>query len=135
MAVAESDGTEREAQRGAVSEEQMKRIEAIIKPCKLEEVEKALAATQVHGMTVSEGKRFGRQRGQVEQYRGAEYEVQLITKARVDLVVGDDQAGACVPAIEQAAKTGRIGDGKIFMLPPIDESVRIRTGERGSAAL
>jgi nitrogen regulatory protein P-II 1 len=112
----------------------MKRIEAIIKPFKLEEVKDALSKVGVHGMTVDEVKGFGRQRGHKEVYRGAEYEVDFVPKVRVEVVVDDDHVTAVVDAIIASARTGKIGDGKIFV-SPVEEVVRIRTGERGSDAL
>ncbi|GBD26048.1 Nitrogen regulatory protein P-II [bacterium HR30] len=112
----------------------MKKIEAIIKPFKLDEVKEALAREGVQGMTVSEVKGFGRQKGHTELYRGAEYVVDFLPKIKIEVLVTDDKAAACVRLIEQTAKTGRIGDGKIFVLP-VDEVVRIRTGERGVDAI
>jgi nitrogen regulatory protein P-II 1 len=112
----------------------MKKIEAIIKPFKLDDVKEALAKHNVQGMTVSEVKGFGRQKGHTELYRGAEYVVDFLPKIKIELLVGDENAAGAVEAITQTAKTGRIGDGKIFILP-VDEAVRIRTGERGASAL
>jgi nitrogen regulatory protein P-II 1 len=112
----------------------VKKIEAIIKPFKLEEVKEALAAAGIKGMTVSEVKGFGRQKGHTEQYRGAEYQVDFLPKTKIEILVEDGNATAAVEAIAAAARTGRIGDGKIFVLP-VDEAVRIRTGERGRDAL
>ena len=112
----------------------MKKIEAIIKPFKLDEVKEALARAGVEGLTVSEVKGFGRQKGHTELYRGAEYVVDFLPKVKLEIVVDDGKAAAVVEAILSAARTGRIGDGKIFVLP-IDEVVRIRTGERGGDAL
>jgi nitrogen regulatory protein P-II 1 len=112
----------------------MKKIEAIIKPFKLDEVKEALARAGIEGLTVSEVKGFGRQKGHTELYRGAEYVVDFLPKVKLEIVVDDAKAGAVVEAILTAAKTGRIGDGKIFVLP-IEEVVRIRTGERGGDAL
>jgi len=112
----------------------MRLIEAIIKPFKLDDVRSALAALGVQGMTVSEGKGFGRQRGHTEMYRGAEYVVDLLPKLRLEVVVRDDQLKAVIDAIVQAAGTGKIGDGKIFV-HRVENAVRIRTGEQGNAAL
>ncbi len=112
----------------------MKKIEAIIKPFKLDEVKEALAREGVRGMTIAEVKGFGRQRGHTELYRGAEYVVDFLPKIKIEVLVGDDQAGAVAAVIEKAARTGRIGDGKIFVTP-VEEVVRIRTGERGEEAV
>ena len=112
----------------------MKKIEAIIKPFKLEEVKAALTAIGVEGMTVTEVKGFGRQKGHTEVYRGSEYTVDFLPKVKIELAVSDDVAGKAVDAITKSAKTGKIGDGKIFVAP-IEEVVRIRTDERGDAAL
>jgi nitrogen regulatory protein P-II 1 len=112
----------------------MKKIEAIIKPFKLDEVKDALNDVGVQGMTVSEVKGFGRQKGHTELYRGAEYVVDFLPKIKIDVVVRDDLVGRVVEAIQTAAKTGRIGDGKIFVIP-VDEAIRIRTGERGEDAM
>ena len=112
----------------------MKKIEAIIKPFKLDEVKEALAREGVHGMTVSEVKGFGRQKGHTELYRGAEYVVDFLPKVKIELLVADDKAAVCADVIEKTAKTGRIGDGKIFILP-VDDVIRIRTGERGTDAI
>ena len=112
----------------------MKKIEAIIKPFKLDEVKEALADVGVLGMTVTEVKGFGRQKGHTELYRGAEYVVDFLPKVKVEVVVSDQLVGRVVEVIERAAKTGRIGDGKIFV-STVDEVVRIRTGERGEPAL
>ncbi len=112
----------------------MKLIIAIIKPFKLEEVKEALAAIGVEGMTVTEVKGFGRQKGHTEIYRGSEYTVDFLPKTKIEIVVGDDLAGKAVDAIAGAAKTGKIGDGKIFVQNVIDV-VRIRTDERGEAAV
>jgi nitrogen regulatory protein P-II 1 len=112
----------------------MKKIEAVIKPFKLDEVKDALARAGVQGLTVSEVKGFGRQKGHTEVYRGAEYVVDFLPKLQLEIVVNDDKVNEVVEAILQAARTGRIGDGKIFVVP-IEEAVRIRTGERGSDAL
>ena len=112
----------------------MKKIEAIIKPFKIEEVKEALHAAGVEGMTVTEVKGFGRQKGHTEIYRGNEYTVDFLPKIKIDLVVSDDVVDRAVAAIIGAAKTGKIGDGKIFVLP-IDEAIRIRTEERGDSAV
>jgi len=112
----------------------MKKIEAIIKPFKLDEVKEALAREGIQGMTVTEVKGFGRQKGHSELYRGAEYVVDFLPKIKIELLVADEQAVAAAEIIETTARTGRIGDGKIFVLP-IDEVVRIRTGERGADAI
>jgi nitrogen regulatory protein P-II 1 len=112
----------------------MKKIEAIIKPFKLDEVKEALQKIGVQGMTVSEVKGFGRQKGHTELYRGAEYIVDFLPKVRLEIVVDDAQAQGAVEAIVKAAKTGKIGDGKIF-ISGLDEVIRIRTGETGKAAI
>ena len=112
----------------------MKKIEAIIKPFKLDEVKDALNALGVAGMTVSEVKGFGRQKGHVELYRGAEYEINFVPKVKVEIVVAAAMVDKVISAIEETAKTGKIGDGKIFVLP-VDETIRIRTGERGETAI
>ncbi len=112
----------------------MKKIEAIIKPFKLDEVKEALHEIGLQGMTVLEAKGFGRQKGHTELYRGAEYVVDFLPKVKIELVVDDDLVERAVEAIQQAAKTDRIGDGKIF-ISTMDDAVRIRTGERGSDAV
>jgi nitrogen regulatory protein PII len=112
----------------------MKKIEAIIKPFKLEEVKDALAEVGIEGMTVCEVKGFGRQKGHTEIYRGSEYTVDFLPKIKVEIVVPDNRADAAVEAIVKAAKTGKIGDGKIFVTP-IAEAVRIRTEEKGENAI
>ncbi len=112
----------------------MKLIEAIIKPFKLDEVKDALNEIGVMGITVSEVKGFGRQKGHTELYRGAEYVVDFIPKVKLEIVVPDEMVAKVLETIETAAKTGRIGDGKIFVLP-LEEAVRIRTGEKGNEAL
>lgn len=112
----------------------MKKIEAIIKPFKLEEVKEALAKENIQGMTVSEIKGFGRQKGHTELYRGAEYVVDFLPKVKIEILVEDEKAAAVAEAIINAARTGRIGDGKIFILP-VDDVIRIRTGERGVNAI
>ena len=112
----------------------MKKIEAIIKPFKLDEVKEALQELGVQGMTVLEAKGYGRQKGHTELYRGAEYVVDFLPKIKIEVVIGDDQLTAALEVIQAAAKTGRIGDGKIFV-SDIAEVVRIRTGESGAAAI
>jgi nitrogen regulatory protein P-II 1 len=112
----------------------MKRIEAIIKPFKLDEVKAALSRAGVEGMTVSEVKGFGRQKGHTELYRGAEYVVDFLPKVKIEILVNDAKAAEIAQVIESTARTGKIGDGKIFVLP-VDDVVRIRTGERGPDAL
>ncbi|HWF01209.1 MAG TPA: P-II family nitrogen regulator [Caulobacteraceae bacterium] len=112
----------------------MKKIEAIIKPFKLDEVKEALQEIGLQGMTVIEAKGFGRQKGQTELYRGAEYVVDFLPKMKIEVVVADDQLAAAVEAIQTAARTGRIGDGKIFV-SDIAEVIRIRTGETGGGAI
>ena len=112
----------------------MKKIEAIIKPFKLDEVKESLSSVGVQGMTVSEVKGFGRQKGHTELYRGAEYVVDFLPKIKIELLVSDEQAPAAAETIIQTARTGRIGDGKIFILP-VEDVVRIRTGERGVQAI
>ena len=112
----------------------MKKVEAIIKPFKLDEVKQALSEIGIAGLTATEGKGFGRQKGHTELYRGAEYVVDFLPKVKVEVVVSDALATKVVEAIERAAKTGRIGDGKIFVVP-VEEVIRIRTGERGEDAL
>ena len=112
----------------------MKLIIAIIKPFKLEEVKEALAAAGIEGMTVTEVKGFGRQKGHTELYRGAEYVVDFLPKVRIEIVVKSDDVERCVDAIIRAARTGKIGDGKIFVYD-VEQVVRIRTGETGAEAL
>ena len=112
----------------------MKRIEAIIKPFKLEEVKDALSKACIQGMTVSEVKGFGRQKGHTELYRGAEYVVDFLPKMKIEMLVTDGKVSEVVQVIETTARTGKIGDGKVFVLP-VDEVVRIRTGERGADAV
>ena len=112
----------------------MKKIEAIIKPFKLDEVRSALAEIGVQGMTQSEVKGFGRQKGHTELYRGAEYVIDFLPKAKLEIVVEDQDVANVVEAITKASSTGRIGDGKIFVAP-VEEAVRIRTGESGDDAL
>jgi nitrogen regulatory protein P-II 1 len=112
----------------------MKKVEAIIKPFKLEDVKAALSAVAVQGMTVTEVQGFGRQKGHKEVYRGAEYVVELVPKIKIEVVVPDGALTRAVETIAKAARTGKIGDGKIFVTP-VEEAVRIRTGERGEGAL
>jgi nitrogen regulatory protein P-II 1 len=112
----------------------MKKVEAIIKPFKLDEVKEALHEIGVQGLTVTEVKGFGRQKGHTELYRGAEYVVDFLPKLKLEIVVADDMLDKVVAAIVESANTGRIGDGKIFVLP-LEEAIRIRTGERGSDAV
>jgi nitrogen regulatory protein PII len=112
----------------------MKKIEAIIKPFKLEEVKEALAEVGIQGMTVTEVKGFGRQKGHTEIYRGSEYTVDFLPKVKIEIVVDDTQAGSVVEAIVKSANTGKIGDGKVFV-SAVEEAIRIRTGETGSSAV
>ena len=112
----------------------MKKIEAIIKPFKLDEVKEALHEVGIQGITVLEAKGFGRQKGHTELYRGAEYVVDFLPKVKIEVVVEDDMAEPVVEAVKTAAQTGRIGDGKIF-ISSIDEAIRIRTGETGRNAI
>ncbi len=112
----------------------MKLIIAIIKPFKLEEVKEALAASGIEGMTVTEVKGFGRQKGHTEIYRGSEYTVDFLPKVKIEIAVADSVAAKAISAIVSAAKTGKIGDGKVFVLP-LDEVIRIRTDERGDTAI
>jgi len=112
----------------------MKKIEAIIKPFKLDEVKEALQDVGVQGLSVIEVKGFGRQKGHTELYRGAEYVVDFLPKVKVEVVLDDDQVDAAIEAIVDAAKTDKIGDGKIFV-SPVEQAIRIRTGENGSDAL
>ncbi len=112
----------------------MKKIEAVIKPFKLDDVKEALNALGIQGMTVSEVKGFGRQKGHVELYRGAEYDIAFIPKVKIEIVVTDAIADKVVSTIEEKARTGKIGDGKIFV-SRLEEIIRIRTGERGETAI
>ncbi|MFF3381128.1 P-II family nitrogen regulator [Streptomyces sp. NPDC002680] len=112
----------------------MKLITAIVKPYRLDEVKTALQELGVHGLTVTEASGYGRQRGHTEVYRGAEYQVDLVPKVRIEVAVDDGDADAAVDAIVKAARTGKIGDGKVWVLP-VDSVVRVRTGERGPDAL
>ncbi len=112
----------------------MKKVECIIRPHKLEEVREALLKVDVHGMTISEVQGFGRQKGQTEHYRGAEYKTLYHPKIRVEILIRDDQVADTIKAVQAAAKTDKFGDGKIFVTP-VEEIVRIRTGDRGEQAL
>ena len=112
----------------------MKKVEAIIKPFKLDEIKEALQDIGLQGITVVEAKGFGRQKGHTELYRGAEYVVDFLPKVKIELVIEDQQLDAAVEAIQKAAHTGRIGDGKIF-ISSIEDAIRIRTGERGAEAI
>ena len=112
----------------------MKKIEAIIKPFKLDEVREALSDIGINGLTVTEVKGFGRQKGHTELYRGAEYVVDFLPKVKIEIVVNDEQADGAIDAIIKAARTGKIGDGKIFVMP-VEQVVRIRTGETNEAAI
>lgn len=112
----------------------MKCITAIIKPFRLDDVREALSEIGIRGMTVSEVKGFGRQKGHTELYRGAEYVIDFLPKIKIETVVEDERVEACIEALTEAARTGRFGDGKIFV-SPVDTVVRIRTGERGAAAI
>ena len=112
----------------------MKKLEAIIKPFKLDEVKEALHDVGIKGITVTEAKGFGRQKGHTELYRGAEYVVDFLPKVKVEVVMDDGLVERAVEAIQQAAHTGRIGDGKIF-ISPVEDAIRIRTGERGDEAI
>ena len=112
----------------------MKKIEVVIKPFKLEEVKSALAEVGVAGLTVTEAKGFGRQKGHTEIYRGSEYTVDFLPKLKIDLVVADEMVETAIAAIVKSARTGKIGDGKIFVLP-VEEAIRIRTDERGNKAV
>jgi nitrogen regulatory protein PII len=112
----------------------MKKIEAIIKPFKLDDVREALSEIGITGMTVTEVKGFGRQKGHTELYRGAEYVVDFLPKVKLEMVVKEDQLVRCIEAISKAARTGKIGDGKIFVYP-VEQVIRIRTGETGPEAI
>jgi nitrogen regulatory protein PII len=112
----------------------MKKVEAIIKPFKLDDVKEALNEIGLQGMTISEVKGYGRQKGHKEIYRGAEYVVDFIPKIKLEIVIEDDRVEAVVKKIQQAANTGKIGDGKIFVLP-VEEAIRVRTGEKGKDAI
>ena len=112
----------------------MKKIEAIIKPFKLDEIKKALNTSGVQGMTVTEVKGFGRQKGHIEFYRGAEYDINFVPKVKIEIVLPDEMIDKAISIIQEKAKTGEIGDGKIFVYP-VEDVIRIRTGERGEAAI
>tara|TARA_A100001015_G_scaffold231398_1_gene261972 strand:+ start:975 stop:1313 length:339 start_codon:yes stop_codon:yes gene_type:complete len=112
----------------------MKKIEAIIKPFKLDEVKNSLSSVGIQGLTVYEAKGFGRQKGHTELYRGAEYVVDFLPKVKIEIIIDDDLLETAIECIEQSAKTGRIGDGKIF-ISSIDQAIRIRTGEKGNDAI
>ncbi|SRR5712692_2223763 len=112
----------------------MKQIEAIIKPFKLDEVKEALTKVGIQGMTITEVKGFGRQKGHTELYRGAEYSVDFLPKVKIQILVSDEKVAQVVEAVVKTARTGKIGDGKIFVIP-VEEVVRIRTGEKGSDAI
>jgi nitrogen regulatory protein P-II 1 len=112
----------------------MKKIDAIIKPFKLDDVREALADININGMTVSEVKGFGRQKGHTELYRGAEYMVDFLPKVKIELVVNDEDVDRCIEAIMNTAQTGKIGDGKIFVMP-VERVIRIRTGEENEEAV
>lgn len=112
----------------------MKKIEAIVKPFRLDEVKNALTKIGVQGMTVTEVKGFGRQKGHTEVYRGAEYKIDFVPKSKIEIIVPDELVTPILETIERSAKTGKIGDGKIF-LSPVEEVIRIRTGERGKDAI
>jgi nitrogen regulatory protein P-II 1 len=112
----------------------MKKVEAIIKPFRLDDVKDRLTALGVQGLTVSEVKGFGRQRGKTELYRGAEYRIDFIPKVKLEVIVSDERVASVVATIEEAARTGSIGDGKIFV-SPVGDAIRIRTGEHGGGAL
>ncbi len=112
----------------------MKKVEAIFKPFKLDDVKESLSKIGIQGLTVTEVKGYGRQKGHTELYRGAEYVVDFIPKVKIEVIVSDDRLASVIEAITASAKTGRIGDGKIFVLP-VEDAIRIRTGERGEEAL
>jgi len=112
----------------------MKKIEAIIKPFKVEDVKHALTKIGVQGMTITEVKGFGRQKGHTEVYRGAEYKIDFLPKVKIELITTDEMVAQVIETIERSAKTGKIGDGKIFIFP-VEEVIRIRTGERGRDAM
>jgi nitrogen regulatory protein P-II 1 len=115
-------------------EQNVKLVVAVVKPFKLDDVKEALKTLGVHGLTVTEVQGFGRQRGHTEVYRGAEYEVEFVPKVRLEIVVDDDQVEEVTTAVVDAAGTGKIGDGKVWVLP-VDDVIRVRTGERGHDAL
>ncbi len=119
---------------GTEAQKRMKKVEAIIKPFKLDEVKEALHEIGIQGLTVTEAKGFGRQKGHTELYRGAEYVVDFLPKVKIEIVMDDALVERAVEAIQQAAHTGRIGDGKIFVIP-VEDAIRIRTGEKGGDAI
>jgi nitrogen regulatory protein P-II 1 len=129
-----STGTQQEDARRATGVDRMKKIEAIIKPFKLDEVKEALHEVGLQGITVVEAKGFGRQKGHTELYRGAEYVVDFLPKVKIEVICEDTVVERAVEAIMTAARTGRIGDGKIF-ISTVEEAIRIRTGEKGDAAI
>ncbi len=112
----------------------MKKIETIVKPYKLDNIKEALSKLGIFGMTVSDVKGFGRQKGHTELYRGAEYQVEFVPKIKIEIVTADDKVESIIDAVSSVANTGKVGDGKIFVIP-IEETIRIRTGERGEVAL
>ena len=112
----------------------VKRLVAIIRPFKLDDVKEALVSAGITGMTVDEARGFGRQKGQIEQYRGTDFKVEFLQKLRIEIITDDDAIEKAIQIISQTAKTGEIGDGKIFV-SPIEEAIRIRTGERGTSAI
>lgn len=112
----------------------MKKVEAIIKPFKLDDVKDGLSALGIKGLTVTEVKGFGRQRGHREVYRGAEYQVDFVSKIKIEVIMDDEMVSAAVESIQEKARTGEIGDGKVFILP-VEEAIRIRTGETGKEAI
>lgn len=119
---------------GQKGDEPMKKLECIIRPFKLDEVKEALNSVGVHGMTVSEVRGFGRSRGHTELYRGSEYTIEFVPKLKIEIVVAEENVDNVIEAVQQSASTGKIGDGKIFVLPA-DETIRIRTGEKGPEAI
>src|SRR6186713_2878483 len=127
-------GCKRVASRPGRTRDAMKKLEAIIKPFKLDEVKEALQEVGLQGITVTEAKGFGRQKGHTELYRGAEYVVDFLPKVKIEIVIADELVDKAVEAIQTAARTGRIGDGKIF-ITPVEQAIRIRTGETGTDAL
>ena len=112
----------------------MKKIETIVKPFKLDDVKEALETAGVSGMTITEVKGYGQQKGHTELYRGAEYQIDFVPKIKIEIIVDDEQVDSIVDTVMMAARSGKIGDGKIFVLP-VEEVIRIRTGERGAAAI
>ena len=134
LTLARSDNPPLQNERNSEGPGVMKKIEAIIKPFKLDEVKEALQEIGLQGITVLEAKGFGRQKGHTELYRGAEYVVDFLPKVKIEVVLADEMLDKAVEAIQKAAKTGRIGDGKIF-ISDIDNAIRIRTGETGASAI